>query len=66
MTPEDYNNLSSILEGNEEQPNAVESLIRIFRSPIAKRKGVIMSAEDCEEWAKELENYLKETEKNKL
>lgn len=59
MTPEDYNNLSSILEGNKEQPNAVESLIRIFRSPIAKRKGVIISAEDCEEWAKELENYLK-------
>lgn len=66
MTPEDYNNLSSIIEGNEEQPNAVESLIQIFRSPIAKRKGIIMSAEDCEEWAKELENYLKETEDNKL
>lgn len=59
MTPEDYNNLSSILEGEGEEKNAVESLIQIFRSPIAKRKGVIISAGDCEEWAKELENYLK-------
>ena len=59
MTPEDYNNLSSILEGEGEEKNAVESLIQILRSPIAKRKGVIISAEDCEEWAKELENYLK-------
>lgn len=60
MTQEDYNNLSSILEGEGEEKNAVESLIQIFRSPIAKRKGVIISAEDCEEWAKELESYLKE------
>lgn len=59
MTPEDYNNLPFILEGEGEEKNAVESLIQILRSPIAKRKGIIMSAEDCEEWAKELENYLK-------
>ena len=59
MTPEDYNNLSSILEGEGEEKNAVESLIQILRSPIAKRKGIIMSAEDCKEWAEELENYLK-------
>ena len=60
MTVEDYNNLSSILEGDDKKLNAVESLILILRSPIAKRKGVIMNAEECEAWAEELENYLKE------
>lgn len=60
MIQEDYKNLSSILVGEDKQLNAVESLILILRSPIAKRKGVIMNAEECEAWAEELENYLKE------
>lgn len=59
MTQEDYINLPSVLEGNHKPKNAVESLMAILRTPIAKRKGVIFSAKECEEWAEELENYLK-------
>lgn len=66
MTPEEYNNLQFILEGGCKEKNAVESLIQMFRSPIAKRKGIIISSEDCKEWAEDLENYLKEVEKSKL
>ena len=60
MTQEDYINLPSIIESEDKELNAVESLIEIMRSPIAKRKGVNISPEDCKIWVEELENYLKE------
>lgn len=34
--------------------NAAESLIQFLSTPIAKRKGVVLSKEECEEWVKEL------------
>ncbi len=40
--------------------NALESLMGILSSPIAKRKGVTISAEDCEIWVEELGKDLKE------
>lgn len=39
--------------------NALESLIGILSSPIAKRKGVTISAEDCKILVEELGNDLK-------
>lgn len=32
----------------------VDSMIAILTTPIAKRKGVTISAEDCKIWAEEL------------
>jgi len=37
---------------------AVRSLMEVLRTPIAKRKGVVISPEDCSIWAKELEKVL--------
>lgn len=37
--------------------NVVESIINLLRTPIAKRKGVTISTEDCAIWAEELEKY---------
>jgi hypothetical protein len=37
--------------------NALASMIAILTSPIAHRKGVTISAEDCKVWAEELRNY---------
>lgn len=59
MTQEDYNNLDAIIEGNDKELNAVESLIQILNSPIAKRKGITMTPETCAEWSNELKNFLK-------
>ena len=39
--------------------NALESLIGILSTPIAKRKGVTISAEDCKIWVEELGKDLK-------
>ena len=39
---------------------ALDSLIGILSSPIAKRKGVTISAEDCGIWVEELGKDLKE------
>lgn len=51
--------LENILTGaNEREPNPVESLINIFTSPIAKRKGVVITKEDCVIWAEELKSFL--------
>ena len=58
MTQEDYNNLNAIIEGDSRELNAVESLIQILNSPIAKRKGIIMTREDCAEWSNELKKFL--------
>ena len=43
-----------LLGTNERELNSIESLIKIFSSPIAKRKGVMISKEDCELWIEEL------------
>ena len=37
--------------------NALDSMIAILTSPVARRNGVTMSAEDCEVWAEELRKY---------
>jgi hypothetical protein len=37
--------------------NALENIITILKTPVAKRKGVTISAEDCAIWAEELEKY---------
>ena len=39
--------------------DAIVSLIGIFTTPIAKRKGVTLSAEECEIWAEELKKSVK-------
>lgn len=47
-----------ILGVDEKEKNAVESLLSIFKTPIAKRRGINFSASECREWADELERYL--------
>ena len=42
----------------EENKNAVEQMIHLLSTPMAQRKGVIISAEDCKVWVEELRNYL--------
>lgn len=37
--------------------NALESLIAVLSTPVAKKKGVTISAEDCKVWVEELRNY---------
>ena len=37
--------------------NALASMITILTSPVAHRKGVTISAEDCKVWAEELHKY---------
>ena len=37
--------------------NALESLIAVLSTPVAKRKGVTISAEDCKVWAEALCSY---------
>lgn len=39
--------------------DAIVSLIGILTTPIAKRKGVTLSAEECEIWAEELKKSVK-------
>ena len=58
MTQEDYNNLDAIIEGDSRELNAVESLIQILNSPIAQRKGIILTPEECAEWSNELKKML--------
>ena len=38
--------------------NPIDSLIELLRSPIAKRKGVTISQEDCAIWAEEIEKQM--------
>lgn len=66
MTPEDYNNLENILAGkDDEYLNPVESLIIMMSSPIAKRKGITISASECKIWIEELEAFLNYRQKKK-
>lgn len=51
--------IETIIGTNEKKKNAVESLIGIFNTPIAKRKGITFSASECREWADELKIFLK-------
>lgn len=37
--------------------NALESMIAILTTPVAKRQGVTISAEDSKVWAEELRKY---------
>jgi hypothetical protein len=37
--------------------NALESLIEVLSTPVAKRKGVTISAEECKIWVEELNKY---------
>jgi hypothetical protein len=37
--------------------NALESLIAVLSTPVAKRQGVTISAEDCKIWVEELKKY---------
>jgi hypothetical protein len=37
--------------------NALASMIAILTSPVARRQGVTISAEDCKVWAEELRKY---------
>ena len=62
MTQEDYYNITSIIEGDDKELNAVESRINILTCPIAKRKGIMFSAEECAEWSKDLKQFLVEQE----
>ena len=38
----------------ERSTTPVWAMINLLSTPIAKRKGVIISAEDCREWTKDL------------
>ena len=42
----------------KENTNPVEQMIHLLSTPIAKRNGVKISAEDCKVWVEELKNYL--------
>ena len=37
--------------------NALESLITVLSTPVAKRQGVTISSEDCKVWVEELRKY---------
>ena len=37
--------------------NALESMIAILTTPVARRQGVTISAEDCKVWVEELRKY---------
>ena len=42
--------------------NAIDSLMAIMTTPVAKRKGITISAEDCKVWAEEIDkqmNYMR-------
>ena len=42
--------------------NVIEQMIGILRTPIAQRKGITISANECSIWAEELEKCLILTE----
>ena len=46
---------------NEKQKKLIDSLIGILTTPVARRKGIYISPEECEVWAEELE-YIKKPE----
>lgn len=42
----------------EKTTNVVEQLIGVLNTPIAQRKGVTISPEDCKIWVTELQYFL--------
>lgn len=44
--------------------NALESLIVVLSTPVAKRQGVTISAEDCKIWVEELKKYEEHVRKD--
>lgn len=42
---------------DEEKTNVIDSLIGIMTTPVAKRKGIYISPEDCQVWVEELEAF---------
>ena len=46
---------------NEKQKKLIDSLIGILTTPVARRKGIYISPEECEVWAEELD-YIKKSE----
>ena len=46
----------------EQKTNVIDSLIGILTTPVARRKGIYISPENCQIWAEELEKC--KTEKN--
>lgn len=51
--------VDSLFELQREDDNPVESFMHLLRTPIAKRKGLTLSKEDCEVWAEEFEKWLR-------
>ena len=45
---------------NGQEKNVVEMMIGILTTPIAKKRGVFISADDCKIWVEELEKFLNE------
>jgi len=43
--------------------NALESLIAVLSTPVAKRQGVTIPAEDCKIWVEELRKYEEDIRK---
>jgi len=42
--------------------NAIDSLMEVMTTPVAKRKGITISAEDCKVWVEEINkqmNYMR-------
>lgn len=59
MNKEDYGNLEDVIIGKtERETNAVEQMICFLTSPTARRKGVIIPADECGIWADELKKHL--------
>ena len=55
LSKDEFENI--LLGTNERELNPIESLIKIFSSPIAKRKGVMISKEDCGLWIDILKEF---------
>ena len=53
------NSIRSFERPKETQTTAIWSLINILNTPIAKRSGVRIPAEDCQEWVKILTEECK-------
>lgn len=43
--------------------NAIDSIIAVLTTPVARRNGVILSAEDSKVWAEEISATWEETRK---
>lgn len=55
----DTQNANAEYKPSSEGDSPVKSFMHLLRTPIAKRKGLTLSKEDCEVWAEEFEKWLK-------